>query len=68
MERAFKYEEIPDGVIRDSSGQLNRLHDIEIENLLRDTQTETYRETHTLRDTHRDTDRHTHMERDTHAY
>lgn len=33
MERAFKYEEIPDGVIQDSSGQLNRLHDIVIENL-----------------------------------
>ena len=33
MERALKYEEIPDGVIQDSSGQLNRLHDIVIENL-----------------------------------
>ncbi|MBI4528554.1 MAG: sigma-70 family RNA polymerase sigma factor, partial [Deltaproteobacteria bacterium] len=33
MERAFNYEEIPDGVIEDSLGQLNRLHDIVIENL-----------------------------------
>ncbi len=33
MERAFKYEEIPDGVIEDSPGQLNRPHDIVIENL-----------------------------------
>ncbi len=33
MERAFKYEEIPDGVIQDSSGQLKRLHNVVIENL-----------------------------------
>lgn len=33
MERALKYEEIPDGVIQDSSNQVNRLHDIVIENL-----------------------------------
>ncbi len=33
MERAFKYEEIPDGVIEDSPGQLNKLHDIVIDNL-----------------------------------
>jgi len=33
MESAFKYEEIPDGVIEDSPGQLNKLHDIVIDNL-----------------------------------
>ncbi len=31
MERAFKYEEIPDGVIEDSPGQLNELHDMAVE-------------------------------------
>ena len=33
MERAFKYEEIPDGVIEDSPGQVDELHDIAIEDL-----------------------------------
>ncbi len=33
MERALKYEEIPDGVIQDSSDQVNRLHGIVIDNL-----------------------------------
>ena len=33
MERAFKYEEIPDGVIEDSPGQLNELHDMAVEEL-----------------------------------
>lgn len=33
MERAFKYEEIPDGVIEDSPRQLDELHDMAIEEL-----------------------------------
>jgi len=33
MERAFKYEEIPDGVIEDSPGQLNELHDMAVEEI-----------------------------------
>lgn len=33
MERAFKYEEIPDGVIEDSPGQVDELHDMAIEKL-----------------------------------